>query len=164
VLLRPVDARRTGLVPSAAYDRLVGHLSKGANIMSVRFVHRLALVGAIICGTAAATLVGTAVAEEHSHALRGPHPAAGEPDPYRVTRNVRGGDCCHGNDCSRYNGPAPVRATRQGISGMLFAGRWFFAEDQRIDPATLDVEVRGEPVICIGTYGTPYCYHWPMNG
>jgi hypothetical protein len=132
--------------------------------MTDRVFRTFALAGVSLWIAGIVLVLGPALAQNHGHGLRGPHPAAGEPDPYRVTRNVAGRECCHGIDCSRYNGPPPVLTRRDGKSGVLFAGQWFFADDQRIDPATLDPDVRGEPVICIGTYGTPYCFHWPLSG
>ena len=110
--------------------------------------------------------------QHHDHGLRGPHPnvAAGEPDPYATTSSVRspqrpsGINCCHGRDCSRYDGPPPVRVERNGEWGYLFAGKWFFEDWRRIDVTSLALDVRGEPVLCIGANEHPVCYHWPSNG
>ena len=44
----------------------------------------------------------------------------------------------------------PVRAERTESGGYLFAGKWFFEDWRRIDVTSLAIDVRGEPVLCIG--------------
>jgi hypothetical protein len=84
---------------------------------------------------------------------------------FRSERFPAGINCCHGQDCSTYHGPPPVRAQRNGQWGYLFADRWFFEDARQIDPNTLAIDVRGEPVICVRDSDQfPYCYHWPQNG
>jgi hypothetical protein len=106
-------------------------------------------------------------AQEMAH--RGAHPAAGQEDPYLVARSVGGGNCCHGTDCTPWHGGEPVPAVRDGIKGVTI-GRWFFREDQRIDPMTLNPRVRGEASICIGETAnaggpieSPRCYYYPSG-
>jgi hypothetical protein len=124
------------------------------------------LIGPLVMAVAF-VLSAPLLAQEHSP--RGSHPAPGEPDPYFVARSVGGGNCCHGTDCTPWHGGPPVPAVRDGIKGVTL-GRWFFREDQRIDPMTLAPDVRGEPSICIGTSANaigstelPRCYYYPSG-
>lgn len=87
-------------------------------------------------------------AQDHTdHTLFGGHPAAGAVDPYRTTKNVSGGDCCHGADCQRFFGD-PVRATVNGKSGYKF-GEWFVEDARMIPWDQLPVSERGFHHICI---------------
>jgi hypothetical protein len=120
-------------------------------------------------------IVGTAFAQDVHDGHRGQHPMAGQPDPYAKAASFPGAygsrqNCCHGTDCTPWNGPAPVKHVRNGISGWM-VGRWFFTDDQRIDPMTLPADLRGDAHICIGQYGsgaerfeTPRCFYYPQNG
>jgi hypothetical protein len=115
------------------------------------------------------------MAQDAHEAHRGQHPMAGEPDPYAKATTFPGSygsryNCCHGTDCTPWNGPPPVKHVRNGISGWL-VGRWFFSDEQRIDPMTLPPDLRGDAHICIGVYGsgdsraeTPRCFYYPQNG
>lgn len=95
-------------------------------------------------------LIGAAFqvdAQTHDHTLYGGHPAAGAHDPYLTTKNVSGGDCCHGADCQRFYGD-PVRATVNGKAGYKF-GEWFVEDARMIPWDQLPVSERGYHHICI---------------
>lgn len=79
--------------------------------------------------------------------LFGGHPGHNMVDPYRTTKNISGGDCCHGSDCQRFFG-TPIRATVGGKKGWKF-GEWFVEDARVIDVNTLPVEERGYHHICI---------------
>lgn len=93
-------------------------------------------------------LAGGWAAIAQDHGLYGGHPAHGAPDPYLQTRNVSGGDCCHGQDCQRFYGD-PKRVTSEtGIKGWQF-GEYFVADDKLVDVRTLPIEERGFHHICV---------------
>jgi hypothetical protein len=110
-----------------------------------------------------------AFADPHS-AHRGPHPTPGQTDPFLKAQSFAGMNCCHGKDCTVWNGPGPVQHVKDGVSGWL-VGRWFFRNDQMVDPMSLPPDLRSTPIICIGEYGTgaerievPRCFYWPVGG
>lgn len=105
---------------------------------------------------------------------RGPHPTG--VDPYAQTHSFPstlhpvGLNCCHGTDCTPWDGDPPIPETRAGVPGWKM-GKWWFSEDQRIDPKSLPFEERGRAHICVGEYNssdgnwdTPRCFYYPYSG
>jgi hypothetical protein len=127
----------------------------------------LALVAMLLCNVAHAHEFHPNAGRLH-HPERGAHPdlASGGHDPYRIARNQRGAECCHGRDCAPYYGPPPVRSTNTaGRPGWLFAGKWFFEDDQELLPETIDPDRRGEAQLCISPHvGIGYCFWYPRQG
>jgi hypothetical protein len=91
--------------------------------------------------------LGLAIAQTHDHSLYGEHPAPGQHDPYLTTKNVSGGDCCHGGDCQRFYGN-PTRVSQDGKKGWQF-GEWFVSDDRMISYDQLPVDERGYHHICL---------------
>jgi hypothetical protein len=123
------------------------------------------LSGLFLLSAFALLVAAAAVGQEVDHNMRGQHPhQMGVADPYAKARSVKGNDCCHGTDCTRFYG-TPVRAEKDGAKGWQF-GKWFVRDDQLIDVETIaDKRELAFHHLCLNsTETTVYCGHIAANG
>lgn len=92
----------------------------------------------------------------------GHHPTGD--DPYGSATSIAGANCCHGQDCARFEGMEPDRAMRDGRMGWLFAGKWFFRDDQEIRADSLKPEAKAFTNLCINTANKEACFWVPRSG